>query len=70
MQNYLRDGKIHVQEAKNLFRFRVRVAFFKENLENKYLHNLWCSLCHLYPDTKSHSVKGKEVKETVKIEGN
>ena len=36
MQNYLKDAEIPVAEAKNLFRFRTRIAKFKANMKNGY----------------------------------
>ena len=34
MKNYFSEGQITVQEARNLFRFRRRVANFQENMKN------------------------------------
>ena len=36
LQNYLRDKKYQHMKQKNLFKFRVRVANFKENFKGKY----------------------------------
>ena len=36
MQNYLKSENITVQEAQNLFRFRVGVAQFKANFGDRY----------------------------------
>lgn len=58
LQNYLKDSKIPVAEAKNLFRFRTRVAKFKA-----------CPLCFVQPDTQQHSVECVVVKTNIQIEG-
>ena len=69
MQNYLKSWKINVQQAKNLYRFRVRVAPFKENYKNKFQNDMWCPLCQVFPDTQAHSFQCHAVKGVVKIEG-
>ena len=49
LQNYLKSGELPVHEANNLFRFRVRVAPFKENFKEKYKQNSpICPFCLLY----------------------
>ena len=68
LQNYLKDSKIPVAEAKNLFRFRTRVAKFKENMKNSYLSSA-CPLCFVQPDTQQHSVECVVVKTNIQIEG-
>jgi hypothetical protein len=45
-----------VKEAKNLFRYRTRVANFKENFRNSYA-SIACLLCEVQPDTQAHSVQ-------------
>ena len=37
IQNYLKNENITVKEAQNLFRYRTRVARFKENFKNNYM---------------------------------
>ena len=44
MQNYLKNGNITVQEAQNLFKYRTKVARFKENFRNNY-DETGCLLC-------------------------
>ena len=68
LQNYLKSKKIPVSEAKNLFRYRVRTANFKENFKGKYI-NMTCPFCFLQVDTQVHSVECPKVKELIKIEG-
>ena len=56
LQNYLTDDEISVEEAKNLYRFRTRVAKFKENFKNGYVANAY-PLCLVQPDTQAHSLQ-------------
>ena len=42
-QNYLKDSNISVEEAKNIFAFRTRMAEFKENFKGKH-NNFDCVL--------------------------
>ena len=69
LQNYLKDDKIPVQEAKNLYRFRTRVAKFKENQKNSYDVSFACPLCQVQPDTQSHSVQCPVVRTKVEVKG-
>ena len=68
IQNYLHDPKIPAAEAKNLFRFRTRIAKFKANMKNGY-STITCPLCSVQPDTQVHSMQCQEVKARIKIEG-
>ena len=68
LQQYLKDEKIPVAEAKNLFRFRTRAAKFKENMKNSY-SSMTCPLCQIQPDTQLHSVQCTVVKTKVNIKG-
>ena len=65
LQNYLKSKNI---PGKNLFRYRVRTANFKENFKGKYI-NMTCPFCFLQVDTQVHSVECPKVKELIKIEG-
>ena len=56
IQNYLKDEKISVKEAHNLFKFRTRVAKFKENFKNKQ-DEILCPLCLVHPDNQAHCVQ-------------
>ena len=69
LQNYLIDGQITVQEAKNLFRFRTRVAKFWENMKSNQNLSLACPLCHLQPDTQRHSFQCEIIKTRMKVKG-
>ena len=68
MRNYLKSSEIPVNEAQNLFKYRVRVAHFKENFGDKY-ENKACPLCSVNLDTQAHSVQCEKVKEKVTIDG-
>ena len=69
LQKYLKSDDIPVHEAKNLFRYRVRMAEFKENYGNKY-ENKVCPLCTIHMDTQAHAVQCNKVKESISVEGN
>ena len=69
LQKYLKSDGIPVYEAKNLFRYRVKFADFKENFGNKY-ENKVCPLCGIHMDTQTHAVQCVKVKESVPVEGN
>ena len=68
LQNYLTDDEISVEEAKNLYRFRTRVAKFKENFKNGYVANA-CPLCLVQPDTQAHSLQCHVLKTKLDIKG-
>ena len=68
LQNYLTDDDISVKEAKNLFRYRTRVAKFKENFRNSY-ESIVCPLCQVQPDTQAHSVQCPVMKTKVNVVG-
>ena len=69
LQNYLKNDSIPVHEAKNLFKFRVRAANFKENFGDRY-EDKSCPMCKLQLDTQAHSVQCEKVKEDITIDGN
>ena len=68
LQNYLKNDSIPVHEAKNLFKFRVRAANFKEIFGDKYEDKSF-PICKLQLDTQAHSVQCEKVKEDIKIDG-
>ena len=68
LQNYLKNSEITVEEARNLFKYRTRVAHFKENMKSSYASTV-CPLCMVQPDTQTHSMQCPEVKLKTKIEG-
>ena len=68
LQNYLKDDKIPVKEAINLYRFRTRVARFKENFQNSHT-GIACPLCLVQPDTQAHCVQCSTIKDNVNIQG-
>ena len=69
LQNYLKSDDIPVYEAKNLYKYRVKVAEFKENFGQKFDNKL-CPLCGIHMDTQTHAVQCVKVKEIVPVEGN
>ena len=68
MQSYLRDPKITVAEARNIFRFRTRSALFKENMKSSYSDDT-CPLCKEEPDRKSHSFECRIINSRIAIHG-
>ena len=56
LQQYLKNDDIPTEEAKNLYRFRTRSAYFKENMKNGFLSTA-CPFCLVQPDNQVHSVK-------------
>ena len=68
MLNYLKSENIPVQEAQNLFRFRVGAARFKAKFGDRY-PNKACPLCSVHLDTQVQSVRCKGVKEKMAING-
>ena len=67
-QNYLKDGRISVHAAKNLFKWRTRAAFFKTNYSNSY-QDTSCPLCLVEPDSQEHSLKCSEIRKLINVEG-
>ena len=51
-----------------MFRFRTRVAKFKENSKNSNV-GIACPLCLVQPDTQAHCVQCPAIKTRLKIEG-
>ena len=68
MQSYLRDPRITVAEAKNIFRFRTRSALFKENMRSNYTDDT-CPLCKEQPDRQSHSFECKIINSRISVQG-
>ena len=52
LQKYLNNPLITVQEAKNLFKFRTRVANFQAKMKNNPRFSLTCPFCKVQPDTQ------------------
>ena len=68
LQNYLKDDRIHVKEAINLFKFRTKMAKFKDNFQKSYT-GIACPLCLVQPDSQAHCVQCPVVKEKVIVKG-
>ena len=69
LQPYLKDEKISVAEAKNLYRYRTKCARFQENMK-QISSSIYCPLCNLQPDTQAHSVTCSVVMAKISVEGN
>ena len=68
IQDYLKAEDISVQEARNLFKYSVKVANFKENFGEKF-QNKGCPFCFVHLDTQSHATQCPVVKELISVEG-
>ena len=69
LQDYLNNSEISVQEAKNLYRYRTRVAKFGENMKNNPNISSICPFCKLQPDTQEHSVRCNIVQSKIEVKG-
>ena len=71
LQPYLKSDHIPVHEAKNLFRYRVKVANFRENFKDMYRNKTTvCPFCTIHLDTQSHALQCDQMKLKMKMEGN
>ena len=71
LQNYLKDDGISVMEAKNLYRYRTRVANFKENFKNGHQScAIPCPLCMVQPDSQPHCMQCPIIKSKIDVKGN
>jgi hypothetical protein len=60
-QIYFSLGNISVEQARNIFRFRVRMAAYGENVRGNK-ENVTCSLCHLHFDSQAMGFQCQEIK--------
>ena len=65
-QKYFSIGKIGVEEIRNIFRFRVRMAKYGENFRG-ILKNVMCPLCYSHLDSQSQSFQCKELRSKIDI---
>ena len=65
-QKYFNIGKIGVEETRNIFRYRVRMAKFGENFRGK-LKNIMCPLCYSHLDSQSLSFQCRELTNRIDI---
>ena len=70
LQNYLSNDSITVQEAKNLFKSRTRVAKYYANMKNNHGLSPTCPFCKIHADTQEHSVQCNVVKSKMNVKGN
>ena len=52
MQEYLKENMFSTSDARLIFRFRTRMAPFKENFKGSHQNNL-CPLCEEHPDDQN-----------------
>ena len=69
LQSYLMDENITVKEAKNVFKYRTRVANFKDNFKNNHDGGMECPLCLEQPDSQAHSVLCPVIKANIDVRG-
>ena len=70
LQPYLKSEQIPVQEATNLFRYRVTVAKFRENFKEMYKNKTKvCPFCTINLDTQSNSLQCDQMIRKVGMEG-
>ena len=69
LQKYLKDPRIPVTEAKNLYRYRTRSAKYKENMKTSY-QSTPCPFCFVQPDSQTHSVQCTVVRSKITVQGN
>ena len=64
---YLLPG-LRVDQARNIFKFRTRMAQFGENYRGNK-DNILCPLCHQGPDNQNHCFKCEIVTEKIDVKG-
>ena len=64
---YTELRNISVEQARNIFRFRVRMAAYVENFRGKK-ENVTCPLCHLHLDSQAMGFQCQEMKTRIQIE--
>ena len=69
MQEYFKDSKITVVQAKILFRVRTRMEQFGENFKGGR-DTKPCPVCEASKDTHSHSFQCSVIKENIEVNGN
>ena len=68
LAQYLELNELTVNEAKNVFQFRSRMANFKDNYRGTNPYNL-CPLCMNHPDTQQSAFQCSVIKKSVVING-
>ena len=69
MQEYLKDNKITVSQAKILFRVRTRMEQFGENFKGGR-DTKPCPVCEASKDTQSHSFQCSVIQDNIEVNGN
>ena len=52
MQEYLKENKFNTADARLIFKFRTRMAPFRENFKGSHQSNI-CPLCEEHPDDQN-----------------
>ena len=66
MQEYMKTPGISVEQAQNLFRWRVRMSPFGENFRGGQ-EKVICPLCHNHMDSQSLALNCEEIRKEVQI---
>ena len=61
--SYLQPNNLCMKEISTLFKFRSRTIDVKTNSESAHRDNLWCTLCHLFPETQEHLFQCSEIRK-------
>ena len=70
IQDYLISEEISVEEKRNIFHFRTRMASFSDNYKEGQSVGNPCSICRLHIDSQKHAVNCVETMKNVKKNGN
>ena len=65
-QNYFSMRNISVEQARNIFKYRVRMAAYEENFRGNRA-SVACPLCHLHLDNQAMSFQCNEIRTRVQI---
>ena len=63
--DYLKDKRIHPDNAKFIFKIRTRMYAVKANFKNQFKKSYLCDLCKLEDETQEHLMKCKVLKESI-----
>ena len=69
IQKYLESEELTVNQKRNIFALRTRMADFGENFRNGG-PSIPCKMCGLHVDSQTHAVNCQEILNSVKVTGN
>ena len=59
---YLLTRNLMIKEVQTLFSLRTRMVDVKANFSSANTNNMWCKLCHLFPETQHHLLECPEIR--------